>query len=112
MAYNGLWFSSLRRDLHAFVASTQEHVNGDVRVKLSRGTATVVGRKAPESLYQLELATYGAGDTFDQGAAAGFIHLWGLPLRTQARVQGTLGDAAGASLLPAEVKHLVADKDA
>ncbi|HEV3233469.1 MAG TPA: argininosuccinate synthase, partial [Candidatus Dormibacteraeota bacterium] len=108
LTYNGLWFSSLRHDLYGFVSSTQEHVNGEVRLKLYRGNATVVGRKAPEALYQKELATYGAGDTFDQGAAAGFIHLWGLPLRTQARVQGVLGDGGQRSLLPADVKRLVA----
>ncbi|MEA2645578.1 MAG: argininosuccinate synthase [Chloroflexota bacterium] len=111
LAYNGLWFSALRRDLHAFVSSTQEHVSGEVRVRLHRGTAVVAGRKAPESLYQLELATYGAGDVFDQAAAAGFIHLWGLPLRTQARVQGILGDGADRSLLPADTKRLVAGED-
>jgi argininosuccinate synthase len=106
LVYNGLWFSSLRRNLHAFVDSTQEHVNGEARVKLYRGSATVVGRKAPESLYRLELATYGAGDAFDQRAAAGFIHLWGLPLRTQARVQGVLGDGGRRGLLPTDVKRL------
>jgi argininosuccinate synthase len=106
LAYNGLWFSSLRRDLYGFVSSTQAHVSGEVKVKLYRGSATVVGRKSPDALYQQELATYGAGDTFDQGAAAGFIHLWGLPLRTQARVQGVLGDGAQRSLLPADIKRL------
>ena len=66
----------------------------------------MVGRKAPESLYRLELATYGGGDAFDQSAAAGFIHLWGLPVRTQAAVQGLLGDAAARSLLPPDMKRL------
>jgi argininosuccinate synthase len=108
LTYNGLWFSALRQDLFAFVASTQEHVSGEVRVKLHRGALQVVGRKAPESLYRLELATYGSGDAFDQAAAKGFIHLWGLPLRTQARVQGLLGDGAQQSLLPADMKRLEA----
>jgi argininosuccinate synthase len=109
LTYNGLWFSALRQDLHAFVASTQEHVSGEVRLKLYRGGLQVVGRKAPESLYRLELATYGSGDAFDQGAARGFIHLWGLPLRTQARIQGLLGDGAQQSLLPPDMKRLEAD---
>jgi argininosuccinate synthase len=109
LTYNGLWFSALRQDLHAFVASTQEHVSGEVRLKLNRGGLQVVGRKAPESLYRLELATYGSGDAFDQGAARGFIHLWGLPLRTQAQVQGLLGDGARQSLLPPDMKRLEAD---
>ena len=109
LTYNGLWFSALRQDLQAFVTSTQEHVSGEVRLKLFRGGLQVVGRKAPESLYRLELATYGSGDAFDQAAAKGFIHLWGLPLRTQARVQGLLGDGAQKSLLPPDMERLTAD---
>ncbi len=108
LTYNGLWFSALRQDLGAFVASTQRHVTGEVRLKLHRGLHQVVGRKAPESLYQLDLATYGAGDAFDQGAAAGFIQLWGLPLRTQARTQGLLGGGAEKSLLPPGTRGLTA----
>lgn len=48
-----------------------------------------MGRKSPLSLYRHGLATYDKGDEFDQSAAAGFIHLWGLPVRTQTQVQGT-----------------------
>ena len=109
LTYNGLWFSALRQDLQAFVTSTQEHVSGEVRLKLFRGGLQVVGRKAPESLYRLELATYGSGDAFDQAAAKGFIQLWGLPLRTQARAQGLLGDGAQKSLLPPDMKRLTAE---
>jgi argininosuccinate synthase len=109
LVYNGLWFSALRRDLYGFVTSSQEHVTGEVRMKLFRGGLQLVGRKAPESLYRLELATYGSGDAFDQKAAAGFIHLWGLPVRTQARIQGILGDGARESLLPPQVKRLERD---
>jgi argininosuccinate synthase len=90
MVYDGLWFSPLREALYAFVAQTQRHVSGDVRVKLFRGVSTVVGRKSPEQLYQLALATYGRGDQFDQSAAAGFIKLWGQGVRTAASVQGQL----------------------
>ena len=111
LVYNGLWFSALRRDLYAFVDSTQEHVNGEVRLKLNRGALQVVGRKAPESLYRLDLATYGKGDAFDQGAAAGFIHLWGLPVRTQTAVQGALGDGARQSLLPPGIRKLTRGDD-
>jgi argininosuccinate synthase len=104
LVYNGLWYSALRDDLYAFVRSTQIHVSGEVRIKLFRGAVQVVGRKAPESLYRLELATYGSGDAFDQKAAPGFIHLWGLPVRTEAQVQGLLGD--GQRLLPPDIKRL------
>jgi argininosuccinate synthase len=87
LVYNGLWFGALRRDLSAYVASGQQFVTGTVRLKLYRGSCTVVGRQSPYSLYDFELATYGGGDTFDYHAAEGFIELWGLPLRAQARKQ-------------------------
>jgi argininosuccinate synthase len=87
LIYNGLWFGALRRDLAAYVASSQQHVTGTARLKLYKGASTVVGRQSPYSLYDLELATYGGGDAFDYQAAEGFISLWGLPLRTQARKQ-------------------------
>jgi len=77
LIYNGLWFSALRQDLAAYVQSTQRHVTGTVRVKLWKGNCSVVGRKSPKSLYSLSLATYDKGDIFDQGAAVGFIHIWG-----------------------------------
>ena len=88
LIYNGLWFSSLREDLAAYVESSQRFVTGTVRLKLFKGGCSMVGRKSPYSLYRHELATYDKGDQFDQSAAVGFIHLWGLPARTQARVQG------------------------
>ena len=87
LVYDGLWFSQLREDLQAYVDSSQRAVTGAVRVKLHKGHATVVGRRSEHSLYQTELATYDEGDVFDQAASPGFIHLWGLPLRTKARVR-------------------------
>jgi argininosuccinate synthase len=88
MVYNGLWFSAHRRDLDAYVRSTQTHVNGTVRVRLFKGRSTVVGRSSKESLYRHDLATYDKGDSFDHEASVGFIQLFGLPVRTQAEVQG------------------------
>ena len=79
------------------MASSQRHVSGTVRVKLFKGRCWAVGRRLPKSLYQESLATYGRGDQFDQSAAVGFIHLWGLPLRTQARIQ--LAGGGGDELL-------------
>ena len=87
LVYNGLWFTGLRQDLAAYVESSQRYVTGIVRVKLLKGNCTVVGRKSPYSLYDYSLATYDKGDVFDQSASPGFIHIWGLPVRTQARVQ-------------------------
>jgi argininosuccinate synthase len=88
LVYNGLWFTGFREDLTAYIESSQRFVTGTVRVKLQKGSSTVVGRKSPHSLYRHDLATYDEGDIFDQSAAVGFIHLWGLPARTQARMQG------------------------
>ena len=87
IVYNGLWFGSLNRDLATYVLSSQRHVTGIVRLKLFKGHSAVVGRKSPKSLYSLGLATYDKGDEFDQSHAAGFIHIWGLPVRTQAQIQ-------------------------
>jgi argininosuccinate synthase len=84
LIYEGLWFSSLHQDLAAYVASSQRHVTGTIRVKLQRGVCSVVGRKSPRSLYSLSLATYDRADQFDHSAAIGFIKLWGLPLKVQA----------------------------
>ncbi|MCJ7763665.1 MAG: argininosuccinate synthase, partial [Dehalococcoidales bacterium] len=87
LTYDGLWFTAHRQDLAAYVQSTQRFVTGTVRLKLFKGKCSVVGRKSPYSLYSFGLATYDKGDQFDQSAAAGFIHLWGLPVRTQAQIQ-------------------------
>jgi argininosuccinate synthase len=106
IVYDGLWFSPLREALHAFVAQTQRHVSGQVRLKLYRGSSTVVGRKAPDQLYRMELATYGRGDQFDQSAAAGFIKLFGMGVRTAAEVQGKLSGLDLDKLLPGDLKRL------
>ena len=79
LAYDGLWFSPLKRALDAFVQETQQHVTGDIRMTLHGGRAVVTGRRSPTSLYDYSLATYDSGDTFDQSLAKGFIELWGLP---------------------------------
>ena len=89
LIYNGLWFSAQHQDLAAYVQSTQRFVSGTVRLKIFKGRCSVVGRKSPYSLYSYGLATYDKGDQFDQSAAAGFIHIWGLPVRTQAQIQQT-----------------------
>jgi argininosuccinate synthase len=105
LVYDGLWFGALRTALGAFVTATQEHVSGDVRVRCARGAVTVGGRRAPRSLYSTSLATYDrAGDVFDHAAARGFIELFGLSLRTQARVQGALEDLPPLSL-PRQVRR-------
>jgi argininosuccinate synthase len=76
--YDGLWFGPLKRSLDAFIASTQEHVNGDIRLVLHAGSITINGRRSETSLYDFDLATYDSGDTFDQTMAKGFVKLHGL----------------------------------
>ena len=83
MIYNGLWYSSHRRDLDAYISSTQEYVTGKIRVKLFKGSCSVVGRSSPYALYDYELATYDESDKFDHSSAEGFIKLFGLPYKTQ-----------------------------
>src|SRR5437588_9573477 len=87
IVYNGLWFNAFHWDLFQFVASNQRFVTGQVRVKLFKGKATVVGRKSEHSLYSKKLATYDEGSDYDQSAAQGFIKIHGLSQQTQARLQ-------------------------
>jgi len=83
--YNGEWFSPLKNALDAFCASTQEDVNGTVRLKFFKGSCTIVGSKSPTSLYDYALATYDEDDAFDHAAAKGFIDLKTLSLKVWAQ---------------------------
>jgi argininosuccinate synthase len=81
LIYNGLWYSPLMDALKAFITQTQKQVTGIVKLKLFKGSCTVAGRKSANSLYSMDLATYGAEDAFDHRAAEGFIYVWGMPTR-------------------------------
>ena len=97
--YNGLWFSPLKDAFDAFLASTQQCVTGTVKLKLYKGSCTVVGRKSAYSLYDYALATYDADDQFDHKAAAGFIKLQTLSTKTWAanrRQEGAPADVFDA----------------
>ena len=85
LVYDGLWFSPLKYALDEFIAFSQRHVTGDIRLTLHGGRAVVTGRRSPASLYDYKLATYDTGDVFDQSLAKGFVELWGLPSKTAAR---------------------------
>jgi len=98
VVYNGLWFTAHHQDLAAYVRSTQRFVSGEIRVRLHRGAATIAGRRSPHSLYSTALATYGKGDQFDHKSSEGFITVFGLPLRTQARTQALWGEGSEAML--------------
>jgi argininosuccinate synthase len=90
LVYNGLWYSPLRRALDAFVTATQETVTGTARIKLFKGSAVVVGRRAPRSLYSHDLATFGRSTGYNQADAEGFIRLFGLPTKVFADVNPEL----------------------
>jgi argininosuccinate synthase len=78
LVYSGLWFEPLRMAIEAFIDFTQENVDGEVRVKLFKGEAVIVGRRSAKSLYDEKRATYSSLSRFDQALANGFIQLWGL----------------------------------
>ena len=83
MVYNGLWFSPEREALQQFMDSVQRRVNGEARLKLFKGTATIEGRRsATHTLYDEGIATFEADDVYDQSDATGFIRLRALRLRT------------------------------
>jgi argininosuccinate synthase len=96
LIYDGLWFSTLRQALAAFVRETEREVSGEVRVRLYKGRAEATGRRSPRSLYRQDLATFGAGMAYDHKDAEGFIRLFGLPERVRALTRDRLPEEAGA----------------
>ena len=92
LVYDGLWYSPLKQALDAFIAQTQRHVSGEVRLTLHGGRATVTGRRSDASLYDFGLATYDEGDMFDQSLARGFVELWGLPSKLAAARDARLAE--------------------
>lgn len=96
LVYDGQWFSPLKKNLDTFVDATQEHVNGEIRLELHGGRATVQGRRSETGLYDFNLATYDEGDSFDQSSARGFIDIYGLSAKTASEREQRL--AGGASL--------------
>jgi argininosuccinate synthase len=84
LVYDGLWFSTLREALAAFVDETEKEVTGEVRLRLYKGQAEPIGRRSSRSLYRQDLATFGEGMAYDHADAGGFIRLYGLPERVRA----------------------------
>ncbi len=88
LVYFGQWFTPLRKALSAFVDSTQEHVTGEVKLKLYKGNMINAGVTSPYSLYDAEIASFGEdGGVYDQAESAGFINLFGLPISVQANLE-------------------------
>lgn len=89
LVYDGQWFTPLKKALDAFMDSTQEKVTGTVKLKLYKGNIIKAGVTSPYSLYSTELATFDESD-YDQAEAAGFINLFGLPIKVQAQLDQKL----------------------
>ena len=86
LVYDGLWFTPLREAMSAFVDSTQETVTGKVKMKLYKGNCMPAGTTSPYSLYDEDIATFSEDEVYDQKDAAGFINLFGLPLKVRAQM--------------------------
>lgn len=91
LVYFGKWFTPLREALSAFVDKTQEAVSGDVKLKLYKGNIINAGTTSPYSLYNAEIATFDRDEVYDQNDSAGFINLYGLPIKVRALMQQSQG---------------------
>ena len=85
LVYNGKWFTPLREALQAFAVDTQKHVTGQVKLKLYKGNIIDAGVTSPYSLYDEEIATFDEDEVYNQADSAGFINLFGLPIKVQAK---------------------------
>jgi argininosuccinate synthase len=88
VVYYGQWFTPLRHALQAFFDVTQENVTGTARLKLYKGNAMLVGRKADRTLYNPDIASFTMSESYNQKDAEGFIKIFGLPMKVQALVDG------------------------
>lgn len=92
LVYNGLWYAPLRESLSAFVDVTQKYVTGTAKLKLYKGNCIGAGVTSPYSLYMEDIATFGdSGEMYSHKDAAGFINLYGLPLKVQAMMKEKAG---------------------
>ncbi|MHB1089082.1 MAG: argininosuccinate synthase [Acidimicrobiales bacterium] len=89
LVYDGMWFSPLKEALDAFIAETQRHVTGDVRLRFEApGLMRIVGRRSSKALYDYGLATYDEADTFRHADSEGYVKIFGLGVKTWAARQG------------------------
>ena len=95
LVYEAQWYSPLKRSMDAFIEDTQRYVNGDIRMVLHGGRATVNGRRSETGLYDFNLATYESGDTFDQSSSRGFIEIYGMQSKLAAARDVRAGDGRG-----------------
>ena len=95
LVYNGQWYTPLRKAMTAFVDATQETVTGDVKLKLYKGNIIPASVTSPYSLYSAGMATFDEDDCYDQADSAGFINLFGLPLKVRALNDQALFEKTG-----------------
>ena len=86
LVYNGQWYTPVREALSAFVTETQKTVTGDVKLKLYKGNIINAGVTSPYTLYDEEVATFDEDNVYDQKDSAGFINLFGLPIKVKAKL--------------------------
>ena len=86
IVYNGQWYTPLREALSAFVTETQKTVTGEVKLKLYKGNIINAGVTSPYTLYDEEIATFDEDEVYDQNDSAGFINLYGLPIKVKAKL--------------------------
>ncbi|HLM67807.1 MAG TPA: argininosuccinate synthase [Longimicrobium sp.] len=103
LVYEGRWWTTERVAMDALVDVTQQRVTGDVRLKLYRGTHTIAGRTSPYSLYDERFVTFGEDDVYNQADAAGFIRLYGLPMRVAALKEQQTAAPLGITPLTGEL---------
>lgn len=87
LVYAGRWFDPLRESMDAFMQKITETTTGSVTLKLYKGSVTVASRTSPQSLYRQDISSFESGDIYDQADAAGFIRLYGLPMRVRAMLE-------------------------
>ena len=93
VVYNGQWYTPLREAMSAFVTETQKTVTGDVKLKLYKGNIINAGVTSPYTLYDEEVATFDEDNVYNQADAAGFINLFGLPIKVRAKLEQKRGQA-------------------
>ncbi len=90
LVYNGQWFTPLRKAMSAFVEQTQQTVTGTVKLKLYKGNIIDCGMESPYSLYDADIATFDEDEVYDQADSQGFVNLYSLPTRIQAKLDAKL----------------------
>lgn len=87
LVYAGRWFDPLRESMDAFMEKITATTTGSVTLKLYKGSVNVTGRRSPYSLYRQDISSFESGQIYDQADAAGFIRLYGLPMRVRAMLE-------------------------